>query len=121
MATKVHPVQAKTKPSKANQPITQITQAELIEFISIDNQLAKLEKEYKAKSDNLKNLLAANVPVEPGVHIAEATITQRRNPKWKEEAIALADRVFGAGEGEPWAVKITEATEATNAVKLTVR
>ena len=101
--------------------ITVVKQEELIKFISLENQIKALEAEKDTLAEDLKRLLMAGVQVEPGVHRAEAKLSERRTPKWKEEAIALADKLKGAGKGQEWADKIVASTEPTTSVTLKIR
>jgi hypothetical protein len=104
-----------------NTEITQVRQEELIKFIKLENQIKALEAEKDTLSEDLKRLLMAGATVEDGVHRAEAKLSERRSPRWKEEAIALADKLKGAGKGEEWAAKIVENTEPTQSVTLKIR
>jgi len=105
---------------QTKESITLIRQSELADFVALRNNIEKLEAEFKQKSDYLKDLLGLNVPVEAGVFIAQLKFESRRNPKWKDEAIKLADKLKGAGQGEKWADNILANTEATPIVKLDV-
>jgi hypothetical protein len=101
--------------------ITQVKQAELIRYIKLDNDIEKMTKERDTLEEDLKRLLMAGVQVEDGVHTAEAKLTERRSPKWKDAAIELADKLKGAGKGEEWAAKILENTKPTSSVTLKIR
>lgn len=101
--------------------ITQVRQEELIKFISLENQIKALEAEKDTLAEDLKRLLMAGATVEAGVHRAEAKLTERRSPKWREAATELANKLKGAGQGEKWAAKILEDTEPTQSVTLKVR
>lgn len=118
MATKTVSVPSKKETSR---PITLITQKELKEYKLLEKEIEKLKEDYDLRATNLKDLLAANVKVEEGFFSAEISTTFRRNPKWKEEAIALADQIQGAGKGEIWAAGIINATEQSTSVRLIVK
>jgi hypothetical protein len=100
--------------------VTSITQKELRNFIQLKNDVKKMAKELEDQTENLKNLLGAGVPVEEGRHIAELKPTSRRSPKWQEEAVALAEKVFGLGQGEVWKKEVLELTPAVEGFSLKV-
>jgi hypothetical protein len=120
MATKENAVKDLNVPTNVPVEITTITQAELIDFIALSNQIEKLTAEYDTQTLNLKNLLAAGAPVEEGVHVAILKLSERRSVSWKIEAIALADKLKGKGEGEKWANKVIARTVPSPIVSLDV-
>jgi hypothetical protein len=113
--------QVTTQTTQTTAEITVVKQEELIRFIELENRIKAMEAEKDTLAEDLKRLLMAGVQVEPGVHRAEAKLTERRSPKWREAATELADRLKGAGQGEKWAAKILENTEPTQSVTLKVR
>jgi hypothetical protein len=118
MATKAVSVPVK---QATKQPITFISQQELRTFIKLRNLIEKKQKLLESMTDTFKNLLGAGATVEEGVHIANINMTERRNPSWKNEAVELAEQVYGLGEGEKWAAKIIEKTEPVPSVRLVVK
>jgi hypothetical protein len=97
-----------------------ISQKELRKFVALDKKVSKLTKERDEIEASLKNLRTAGARVEKGTLTAELKYSERRTPSWKQEAIGLADTLYGKGEGEPWAKTVIEKTEPTPSVKLVV-
>jgi hypothetical protein len=122
MNTKAHSVQGHTQqPSSTQTPAVQIKQTELVEFIRIKNEISKLEEKKLSIETELKNLLASGATVEDGTHIAKVDYGERRTPSWKEEFIALGDKLKGAGQGEKLAEKVVDNTDPVPYVRLTVK
>jgi hypothetical protein len=100
--------------------VASITQKDLRNFIQLRNDVKKMTKELEDQTENFKKLLKAGFTVENGRHIAELKETSRRSPKWQEEAVALAEKVFGLGQGEIWKKEVTDLTPAVKGWSLKV-
>jgi hypothetical protein len=96
----------------------QISQLEIEMFLSLQNQLAKLQAQIDAEEETLKARIAAGASVEPGVHIAELKENIRRNVAWKSVVIRLADRL--KLDGVAYCARVLAATKPTKTVSLDV-
>jgi hypothetical protein len=101
-------------------PVTQITQAELMDYIALKNEVEQLQTELDTRKENLKSLLCAGAKVEVGVFVASVKTSERTSVSWKSEAESLAEKIYGLGEGEKWSEKVKARTPATTTITLDV-
>lgn len=97
----------------------QISQLEIEMFLSLRNQLAKLQAQVDAEEETLKARIASGATVESGVHIAQLKESFRRNVGWKDVVIRLAERL--KLDGEAYCARVLAATKPTKTVSLDVR
>jgi hypothetical protein len=120
-ATSVSGQKPETSSTQSPAGKVQIKQEELVHFIGLKNQIEKLTEQKVLMETEFKNLLTSGATVEEGTHIAKAELSERRTPSWKEEFIALGDKLKGAGQGEKLAEKVIDNTEPVPVIRLTVR
>jgi hypothetical protein len=130
----IHPVEQQKSPrskavierlyayrSDSQQTPQQITQTELVLFLSLVGRLKQLEEQLAAAQDDLKARLEAGAVVQSGDHVARLDERSRRNVAWRGVAENLADTVFGEGKGPVYCQEVLDSTEPTRTVSLTVR
>lgn len=103
-----------------NQSPQQITQTELVLYLSLCARLKQLETQVEAKEAELKARLEAGVSVERGDHFAELKESFRRTVAWKSVAADLANTVFGEGKGLTYCEEVLASTEPSRIVGLNV-
>jgi hypothetical protein len=99
----------------------QITQTELVLFLSLRGRLQQLEEQVTTAQDDLKARLEAGAVVQPGDHVARLDERARRNVAWRGVAEDLADTIFGEGKGAIYCEEVLNSTAPTRTVSLTVR
>jgi hypothetical protein len=100
-------------------PPKQITQTELMLFLSLSGRLQQLEEQVTAAHDDLKARLEAGAAVQPGDHVAKLQEIFRRNVSWKDVATRLADKLY-FGKGLNYVERILRKTKPTRTVSLVV-
>ena len=99
----------------------QITQTELVLFLSLKGRLQQLQEQVTEAEENFKARLQAGAIVQPGDHIARLDERSRRNVAWRGVAEDLANTVFGPGNGVTYCDEIVNASKPTHTVSLVVR
>jgi hypothetical protein len=99
----------------------EVKQQELLRLIEIRNKISTLEAEKSQLEEEVKNRIVAGAKIESGTFLCELKTTMVRRPSWKDELIAFADKVKGAGAGVKLAAKITENTEPVPSVQLKIK
>jgi hypothetical protein len=106
---------------QAQEPAVRVTQSELLEYVGIKNQIARLEADLKSRETSIKDLLAANAPIEDGPLTAKLDFRERKTVAWREEFEKLGDRLKGAGKGKIMADELLDKAEPSKWVQLTVK
>jgi hypothetical protein len=122
MKNKVAPEPAvESSQATSSTVIALVRQEELVRYIGLKNQITRLTADKDELETSLKDLLGSGAKVEDGTHIAELKFSERRTPSWKEEFIALGDKLKGVGQGETLAEKVLENTDPKTIVSLVVK
>jgi hypothetical protein len=99
----------------------QITQTELVLFLSLRGRLQQLQEQVNAAEQDFKARLEAGAFVQPGDHVARLDERSRRNVAWRGVAEDLANTVFGNGNGVKFCDEVVNATKPTITVSLVIR
>jgi alkanesulfonate monooxygenase SsuD/methylene tetrahydromethanopterin reductase-like flavin-dependent oxidoreductase (luciferase family) len=104
--------------SIAEQSPQQITQTELVLFLSLRVRLQQLDEQVAAAQEDFKARFAAGALVQPGDHRAELKENFRRNVSWKDVTVRLAQRL--KMDGEAYCAKVLSSTKPSRTVSLVV-
>lgn len=97
---------------------TEISQAELAEFVSAQKTLEKLQKHVDTLESSLLARLRTGVAVEVGKHSAEVKRSTRRSAAWKEIVKRLAGRL--GMDGDAYCSNVIAHTKPSESFSLEV-
>jgi hypothetical protein len=116
MATaKVIPFGQSAQAVPAVEPISQL-RLELV--LSLRNRVRQVQVELEKQETELRNLIEAGAPIEPGEHTAIVKENLRRNVSWKDVTIRLADRL--KLDGEAYCARVLAATKPSKTTSLEI-
>src|ERR1700693_4518394 len=99
-------------------PPQQISQAEIIPFLSLPGRLHQLEQQVEAAELSIKSRLEGGASLEPGSHTAELKESFRRNVSWKDVVVRLAERL--KMNGGAYCAKVLSSTKPPRSVSLVI-
>jgi hypothetical protein len=120
-ASVIHPISQSKPAVVVTIQSAQITQTELVLFLSLKGRLQQLQEQVGAAEADFKARLEAGAIVQPGDHVARLDERSRRNVAWRRVAEDLADTIFGDGKGVAYCDEVVNATKPSGTVGLVVR